>query len=183
MKAIVFAGAAAVLAGVSPSQASVMTLGSYAKSCYEAAESRVVRRDAFDACNNALGGAEALTLEDRVGTYVNRGVLRMISGDLARANQDFDQALALNPREPEAWLNKGIVHMQAGNSRLALSHVEKAIELRTRKPQIAYYVRALAYEDSGNLMAAYTDLKRAQNLAPKWRVPTVELARYQVRPR
>ena len=182
MKAIVFAGAAAVLAGVSPSQASVMTLGSYALACYEAAEARAIRRDAFEACDNALS-AEGLTLEDRVGTHVNRGVLRMISGDLARANADFDRALALNPREPEAWLNKGIAHMQAGNSRAALTHVEKAIEFRTLKPQIAYYVRALAYEDLGNLKAAYSDLKHAQNLAPKWREPRVELARYQVRPR
>ena len=39
---------------------------------------------------------------------------------------------------------------------------QKALELKTRRPALAYFVRAMAYEDSGNLRAAYNDLQRAQ---------------------
>lgn len=180
MRAIVLAATAAMLTGISPAHASVMTVGStYAESCYHSAEGRNARQSAIDACSNALG-SEGLTTYDRVGTLVNRGILRMISGDLARANRDFDQALAINPREPEAWLNKGIAQMKAGDSRAALGHFDKAIELHTLKPELAYYVRGLVHEDTGNLRAAYEDLRRARALAPKWREPAMELARYQV---
>ena len=183
MKAIVLAATAAMLTGISPASASVLTKGStYAESCYHHAEAHNFRQSAIDACDNALG-VEAITPYDRVGTFVNRGILRMVSGDLGRANRDFDAALALDPRQPEAWLNKGIALMHSGDSRAALSHIDKAIELRTLKPELAYYIRGLANEDMGNLKGAYADLQRARELAPKWREPVLELARYQVRPR
>lgn len=183
MKAVMLAATAAVAAGFAPAHASVMTVGnSYAESCYHSAESRIVRRAALDACDQALAN-EALMIPDRVGTLVNRGILRMIAGNLNAANRDFDDALALDASEPEAWLNKAIAQMNAGNSQAALASVNKAIELNPGKPHIAYYVRGLAHEDTGNLRAAYADLKRAQELAPKWREPVMELARYQVRSR
>ncbi len=181
MKAVMLAAAAAVLTGTAPASASVLTMGSsYAESCYRSAESRIVRRSALDACDNALA-SEALMIDDRVGTLVNRGILRMIGGNLAGANRDFDDALALDATEPEAWLNKGIAQMKAGNSQAAVTMIDKAIQLKTTRPQVAYYARGLAHEDTGNLKAAYADLRRAQELAPDWREPMVELARYQVR--
>jgi tetratricopeptide (TPR) repeat protein len=91
--------------------------------------------------------------------------------------------LAINSRLSEAWLNKGIAQMKAGNGRAALKLAARSIELRTRKPAIAYYIRGLAHEQTGNLQAAYADLSRARALAPKWQEPAIELARYQVRSR
>jgi hypothetical protein len=73
--------------------------------------------------------------------------------------------------------------MKAGNGRAALDLAARSIQLRTRRPAIAYYIRGLAHEQTGNLQAAYADLSRARALAPKWQEPAIELARYQVRSR
>lgn len=183
MRAVVLSAGAALLIGIAPTQAHTVTVGSsYAESCFRAAESRDTSPNAKDMCDKALA-EEALSKRDLAGTHVNRGILWMQSGGLDRANWDFDQALGIDPSQPEAWLNKGIAQMKAGNSRAALEMAARSIELRTNKLAIAYYIRGLANEDTGNLTAAYTDLSRARDLAPKWREPALELARYRIRTR
>jgi tetratricopeptide (TPR) repeat protein len=184
MKALFLSAAAVALAALpSAAQPSILTIGSsLAESCYRAAEASQTALEARETCDRALS-EEALTHDDRVGTYVNRGVLWLVYGDLDRAESDFDRALALDPREPEAWLNKGIAQLRRGNSREALPLIAKAIDLQTRKPAVAFYMRGIANEDSGNIRAAYADLQRARQLDPSWNLPAKELARYQVRSR
>jgi tetratricopeptide (TPR) repeat protein len=169
---------AAVAAG--PAAASVMTVGGgYAESCDAAAESRYVTKQNLDECNLALS-EEAMPVQDRIATLVNRGILYLRRNDVNLAEADFDAALKINPSEAEAWLNKAIVHARFGNSVDALPHITKAFETGTRKPALAYFVRAMAYEDSGNLRAAYADLQRAHQLDPNWSEPTIELKRFKV---
>lgn len=183
MRAVILSAAGALLIASAPATATVHTVGSsFAESCYRAAEARDTSRIARDSCDKALS-EDALSLADRAGTYVNRGVLSMISGDLVRANQDFERALALDPRQPEAWLNKAIAQMKTGNGGAALEMADRSIALRTERPAIAYYIRGVANEDAGNVKAAYADFRRARELAPKWSVPAIELARYQVKSR
>lgn len=171
----------AALALSASAGASVVTLGGgYAESCYEAAEAQQIGAESLDVCNQAIA-EEALFAADRVATHVNRGIIYLRRGSVTEAKADFDTALALDPKQPEAWLNKAILFARYGDSRAALPLVAKALENGTRRPAVAYFVRAMAHEDSGNLAAAYRDLKKAQSLAPKWREPGVELARYQVR--
>jgi Tfp pilus assembly protein PilF len=171
--------AVAVAAG--PAAASVQTMGGgYAKSCYSAAESRFVTKQGIDDCNLALA-EEGLLVQDRVATLVNRGILYLRHHDVTRADADFDAALKIDPNQAEAWLNKAIVRARFGKSTDALPHVTKALETGTRKPALAYFVRAMAYEDSGNLRAAYADLQRAHQLDPNWSEPTIELKRFKVR--
>ena len=168
-----------ILAG--PAGAAVMTVGGgYARSCYEAADSQDARYQAFQLCSRALT-EEALSRDDRVATLVNRGILHLRRSELREANADFDAALALDQTEAEAWLNKAIVHARFGNSVDALPLVQKALELKTHRPALAYFVRAMAYEDSGNIPAAYRDLQRARSLEPRWAEPAIELKRFKVR--
>lgn len=160
--------------------ASVVTMGSgYAESCYHAADARVAGQAEMAACDRALT-EEALDQTDRVATYVNRGILHLLRTDTGQANADFDAALALNPNQAEAWLNKAIVHARFGRPVDAMPMVQKALELKTRRAALAYFVRAMAHEDSGNVTAAYQDLKRAQALDPEWREPGIELQRFKV---
>ena len=100
---------------------------------------------------------------------------------ICAAGADFDAALKIDPRQPEAWLNKAIMQVRHGKAAPALPLVDHAIEYGTQRPGLAYVVRAMAYEDGGNLRAAYRDLQRAQQLDPKWDQPTIELRRYRVR--
>lgn len=162
--------------------ASVITVGGgYAGACYEAADAQDATAESLVACDRALS-EEALTAGDRVATHVNRGILRLRRGSLAEADGDFDKALAMDPTQAEAWLNKAILTARYRDSRNALPFVAKALENGTRRPEVAYFVRAMANEDSGNIAAAYRDLQKARSLAPKWREPAAELARFQVRP-
>lgn len=164
-----------------PAGAAVLTVGGgYAQSCYAAAEAQNTGLAAMQSCNQALT-EEALRPDDRVATHVNRGILHLRRGNLGRANADFDTALAMNPKQPEAWLNKAILNARFGRSVDALPMVQKALELKTKRPAVAYFVRAMAHEDSGNIRAAYDDLQRARALEPKWAEPAIELRRFKVR--
>ena len=163
------------------SQASVMTLGGgFAASCYQSARIQDPRSRAIDDCDLALT-EEALTRDDRVATFVNRGILHMRRKNLIAATADFDSALRLNPRQPEAWLNKAVQQVRYGRGADALALATKALEYRTSQPALAYFVRAVAYEDSGNIAAAYRDLLRARDLDPEWQEPVIELRRFKVR--
>ena len=107
----------------------------------------------------------------------------MLRSDFARAHSDFNTAIAMNPKRSEPYLNMAILRFKQGKSAEALPLFSKAIELGTELPEVAYYGRALAQEDVGNLKAAYGDLQRATQLKPKWEAPARDLARYQVRRR
>jgi tetratricopeptide (TPR) repeat protein len=109
--------------------------------------------------------------------------LRLVEGEYRNADADFDRALAIDPREPEAWLNKGVSTIRQGKSAAALPMIARAIELNTRRPALAFYTRGIANEHSGDIKAAYADLVRARELEPGWDLPAKELARYQVRHR
>lgn len=171
----------AVAAIPASAAASILALGNaLAESCYLAAEARNATRNSLDTCDRALN-EEALSPRDRVATHVNRGVLYLNRANLRAANSDFDAALAMDPNEPEAWLNKAVGHAKFGRTTDALPLVEKALQLNTRRPALAYFVRAMALEDSGNLVGAYRDLRRAQALEPNWKEPEIELRRFQVR--
>jgi tetratricopeptide (TPR) repeat protein len=161
--------------------ASVLTVGgAYAYSCYQAADGEGASLASLDACDHALA-EEALTSQDRAATFVNRGILRLRRANLDQADSDFDAALKLTPNEAEAWLNKAILNARFRKSVDALPYVAKALENNTRQPAIAYFVRAMANEDSGKVGAAYQDYQRARTLAPKWAEPAIELQRFQVR--
>ncbi|HVF36747.1 MAG TPA: tetratricopeptide repeat protein [Sphingomicrobium sp.] len=173
------AAAATIVFSVAANAAVITVGGGYAQSCSLAAGAQDAGRQAMDSCNRALT-EEALTPEERVATLVNRGILHLRRVNLREANADFDAALRLDQAEPEAWLNKAIVHARFGNATNALPLVQKALQLKTRRPALAYFVRAMALEDSGNIPGAYRDLRRAQALEPGWKEPEIELRRFKV---
>lgn len=166
-----------------PAAASVLVLGDNpAADCYEAAGARDSSQQALQYCNEALETG-ALTERDQVATYVNRGIVKLVGDHFDDAIADFDRAIAMDPNEPEAYLNKGSALLRKNASRdQAISLLNEALERKTRRPEIAYYTRAIAHEESGNVKAAYYDYQRAQEAAPRWSLPARELRRFQVRP-
>jgi len=175
------AGISMLVLPVSAAQAGILTIGEgFARSCYEASEAQVATPANIEACNRAFT-EQALDFHDEVATHVNRGILYYLSGSLDLANRDYDQALALDPNEPEAWLNKGMAALKLGNSAMAAPMFEKALALKTERPALAYYGRAIVNEDRGNIRQAYADLQRARELEPRWALPQEELQRYVVR--
>lgn len=177
---LVATGLAFTALAASPAQPAFTSINkTLAASC---AQSIVEHRrdwDAVGVCDLALG-RELMTRDMRVATLVNRGILRMVRGEMPRANRDFHKAIELDPREPEAWLNLGVSHLASGHAVIAQQSANRALDLGTRRPAVAYYIRGLALEMDGNLPAAYADLVRARDLEPGWSEPTRQLSRYQV---
>jgi tetratricopeptide (TPR) repeat protein len=182
MKCLTFAaGIATLMLPVSVAHAGIITIGQgFARSCYESSEAQVATPATIEACNRAFT-EQALDFHDEVATHVNRGILYYLAGNLSAAHADYDQAIALDPNEAEAWLNKGMATLKAGNSSAAAPMFERALSLRTVRPALAYYGRAIVNEDVGNIRQAYADLQRARDLEPRWTLPGEELKRYVVR--
>lgn len=175
---------AIVLAIPAAGHAAVTVIGSSnARLCFEAAESEVsfVGREALERCDVALT-EEGLSSEDIVATHVNRGILRARRGDVSGAYSDFDQATALDPDEPEAYLNKALVlTLKSNEASKALPLFRIALDKRTKRPELAYFGRGVAHEELGDLKLAYADYNQALAAAPKWDLPRAELARFVVR--
>lgn len=179
-----FAGpgiALALLSVPGVSSAAVTVFGnSQARECYLAARSEQASQANISNCTQALA-FDRLSRGDRVATYVNRGILYVVSGNLEAGLADYDRAIDINPDEPEAYLNKGLAllrHEQSGRNAIPL--IDTAIAKGTREPAVAYYARGMAHELEGDIAAAYYDLRRANELAPEWDAPVRDLARFQV---
>jgi tetratricopeptide (TPR) repeat protein len=165
------------LAGAAQAQIVSMFGGNAARSCYEAAGGPLTDRASIKICNQAL--ATASSLEERVATLINRGIVYRYAGDHVSALRDFDEAMALDPSQPDSYLNKSLLLMRLGGAdRDVITLSNSALAKNTRKPALAYYARAMANEGLGNVAAAYADYKRAARLAPDWSMPTAELKRF-----
>lgn len=180
MRTLLLCGALGLTLMASPAVAQVQTVGgSAAQSCYHSALEKRHDPEAISECTAALEGA-AMTGTDRAGTLVNRGILYMLAGEEGLALRDYDQAIALDPQQAEAWLNKGVTMINTGKGSTAVDLADRSLELRTRKPALAYYVRGLGHEEQGQAVAAYDDLRRAAALDPKWNEPSEQLKRYHI---
>jgi tetratricopeptide (TPR) repeat protein len=177
-----FLFAAAALLVATPAIGAVSVIGnSAARSCYLAAETRgSPTMDVLRFCDDALY-REALTDDELVATFVNRGILKARLGKLDAAISDYDAALSRDPDEPEAYLNKGFALLHLSESgQEAKPLFDSALAKKTRRPELAYYGRGVAHELSGEVRAAYQDYQQASRMDPKWRQPKMELARFRV---
>jgi hypothetical protein len=181
MKSLILAAGIALLAiPQSAADGAVLSLGGpMSFLCYQSAVAGDAGRFAFDGCDRALS-EESLTTPDRAATFVNRGILHMISGHTESADADFDAALKIDAALPDPWLNKGFLRLRDGQGQAALPYIEEAIKRQPRRQALAYVARALAHEDMGEFSSAYADLRRAHNLEPSWGLPVQYLARYHV---
>ena len=101
--------------------------------------------------------------------------------DDARALADFNAAVTLTPDSGEAHLMRGAALVELGRYAEAIETLTRAVSMNPERPERAYFYRAAAYEEVGDAHAAYRDYQRAAELAPDWRAPSLELARFQVR--
>lgn len=174
--------AAALILVPGAAYASSMVIGSgLARMCFEAAERERATPGTLDICNRAIS-EEALSYDDQVATYVNRGIIRARLNDISGARADYNRAIKLKPSEPEAYLNKGALVLKVdGDWRQARDLFDAALKWRTSRPEFAHFGRAIAQEVGGDIAGAYADYQKASELAPKWDEPRKELTRFSVR--
>ena len=174
--------AAALFALATPTAAAVTVIGgTAARLCYEAADSPFSpSAEAFAACDRALS-SEPLARRDVVATHVNRGILRVRSGELVEGIADFDAAVGLDPTVGEAWFNRGAALLRLSRPAEALASFEEAVARGIDRPALAHLGRAVAHETLGNVRAAFADYRRSSELEPRWERPRAELARFSLR--
>jgi tetratricopeptide (TPR) repeat protein len=175
---------AVCLVFAAPATAAVTVFGtSSARLCYEAAEFGTGAAAGIQACDRALA-EEALVREERVATFVNRGILKLRGGRVDVAIADFDEAMKTDASEPEAHLNKGMALLRlGGRADEAVALFDAALGHKTRRPALAHYGRAIAHEAAGRVSDAWRDYRQASLLEPAWSDPKTELARFTVRRR
>ena len=148
------AAIAAALLTPEAAAASVVVYGnSLAEACYHASQRRAGTTQALEECNRALA-EEPLTPHDRVATFVNRGIVKVHMGKAEAADRDFDEAIALDPAEPDSYLNKGLLRLRLDQAAAAIPLIEQSLALNTTMPALAHYARGLANERLGNVKAA-----------------------------
>ena len=179
-----FAAAAIALLATSPSYAvSVMQAGqTVQEDCFRAAQTQSPTerqlRQGLSACDAALTGDMSQLV--RAGTLVNRGILQAAAGHTDAAITDFTAGLARDPSLSAGYMNRGALLLSTGRYAQARADFDRAIALGTADLHVAYFNRGGAQEASGNLVAAYHDYRKAQELAPDFKPASMELARFQV---
>jgi tetratricopeptide (TPR) repeat protein len=183
---IYFAAAALLLASSPTYAASVMSAGqTVQEDCSRASQTQARAslserqlRLGLAACTSALSGD--MSQLARAGTLVNRGILEAAAGRTDAAIADFDAGLARDPSLAAGYMNRGAVLLKAGRYDQARADFDHAISLCAEDLHVAYFNRGEAQEASGNLLAAYHDYRKAQELAPDFKPAGLELARFQV---
>ncbi len=177
---VVLAGLCAVVLAGGPAGAAMTILGGgMAQECSKAALAGKSDADAVSDCTIALE-SEALGPDDRAGTLINRGVMRLRLGDFEAAHADFNASIALAPNIGEGWVNRGAMFVGERNYRAGLDDINHGLQLGAKEPEKAYFNRALAYEGLDDEKSAYLDYQQALTLKPGWALPLHELLRFNV---
>lgn len=178
------AGFALAMGTAMPAEAGVTMIGGgFGKACYQAALYKRGEQEGIAQCDKALN-EEALNRRDRAATLVNRGILYMRTHSIELAMKDYDEAIGLEPTMAEAHINRGVALLQrGGQDQAAIDALSLGLSMGPQRPEVALYTRAIAYEMTGNMKAAYLDYQAAASLKPGWQDPVEQLKRFSVEKR
>ena len=109
--------------------------------------------------------SHAIKLKPDFVAYNNRGVAYGAKGDLGRAIQDHDKAIALNPDYAESYNNRGVAYGKKGDHDHAIQDYDKAIALKPDYAE-AYYNRGVTYGEKDEQARAIQDYDKAIALKP-----------------
>ena len=173
-------GTIAVVVAVPSAQAavSVFSASGVAKLCYDGAESGSDPGAYIFYCDEALH--TFLTPHDRAATLINRGVLRLALSEVTFALSDFDAGLAIDATIGEGYIDRGASLIEKHQYAEAIRDIDRGLALGARRPGLAYYDRAIAHEQLGDLSAAYKDYQQALELQPDFSLASDELKRFKV---
>ena len=131
-----------------------------AKLCYDGADRGGDPGAYIFYCDQALN--TSLSPHDRAATFINRGVIRLELNEVNFALTDFDAGLAIDPSIGEGYVDRGASLIEKKQFAEAIRSIDKGLSLGARRPGLAYYDRAIAHEQMGDLCSAYKDFQLAQ---------------------
>lgn len=87
-------------------------------------------------------------------------------GDSPNAQQEFEEAVKLEPKYVNGWTSLGALHLAGGNENSAQAELKRALQI---EPDCApaYYYLARCYRKEGQLEAAIAALHQAIRIAPR----------------
>jgi tetratricopeptide (TPR) repeat protein len=147
-------------------QAADQVIGtSDAQACYEAATfSPRVSTDA--PCDAAIKRGK-LSRPQLAATYSNRGIILANHGELDKAIEDQNTAIALDPDSARAHVNRGNVYYRSNRHNEAVADYNQAITLSKGQLAPAYFNRAKSHLALGETDAAAKDFQQAATLEPE----------------
>ena len=181
MKRAALSIAALALSFAPSASAQITVIGhGLGKDCYEAVKyAKSSFQSAEQICTKALIQG-SLKPKNRSATFVNRGIVRMRDGRYDAALSDYAAAERLSGKKGPLHLNRGAAYIYKKDFASALIDLNKAIELDTQDIFAAYYNRAIAKENTGDVPGAYYDFKRALELNPDFKQAEIQLERFSI---
>ena len=177
---LAFAATMAALFFAIPAHAAVMVVGEGPeRGCYLDARTQAYTNEALQLCNNAIANS-SLTLHDRAATFVNRGVILLGMGKVDTAMVDFNECLRIMPDQGDAYLNRGAAYIALKQYSNALTEIQKSFPLHPTDMAVAYYDRAVAEEDLGQLRDAFNDYQEAAKEQPTFIAANEAVSRFRV---
>ena len=120
---------------------------------------------AIAACSRAIASGK-FTGEELAAMYVSRGVEYKNKRGLDLALADFDQAVRLDPKNPDVYAVRGMAWEAKGDFERALADFDQAIGLDPKNTE-AYTVRGMAWQTKGDLDRAIADYDQTIRIDPK----------------
>ncbi len=106
---------------------------------------------------------------DLAWAYYNRGIAYYDLGEFARAIEDYDEALRLDPDDGDSYNNRGNAYYKLGEFARAIEDYDEALRLDAGDA-VAYFNRGNSYDDLGELARAIEDYGEALRLDPDYAV-------------
>jgi tetratricopeptide (TPR) repeat protein len=101
---------------------------------------------------------------------VELGEMYLYRGELRRAGQQADRAIAANPQLPAAWALRGQVQQALGQRDAALASFHRALSLRASYPEVQLAVAAI-YVQQNRPQRALATLQTLTDALPTGQVP------------
>lgn len=117
------------------------------------------------ACTAVLGDGKQRSAKVRAVIFNNRGISYWKLKRYIQAIADFDESVALNPRDPTTFYNRAEAYRWQGDNERAIEDYTRAI---TMKPDFShpYNGRGNAYRNLGRYALAIADYNRASQINP-----------------
>ncbi len=143
-----------------------------ADSDWKTCRTEIADRGAAEACT-ALIESGNVTGTDLAEAFYHRGQTYSYQSQTARALEDYDQAIKLNPNDAYYFYYRGIAYGDMGEYALAIKDYDRAIALKPAASSAAsdYNNRAMAYLHLGQYARAISDFDLAIKLDPKDATP------------
>ena len=90
--------------------------------------------------------------------YLQQGITQTKQGNYETAIDFFNQAIAINPKCPEAYYQRGLAYDELGTSEQAIADYNQSLKLDAHQINV-YLSRATAFLDLNNIQSSMIDLQ------------------------